>query len=95
MALQTLQREIQTRLNEQAVGTTVDVLIDSASRRRDAEMSGRTSGNTVVNCQLPGDTDASEWMGRIVPVWVHRAGPHSLWGEAVVSHVRRAAGDVN
>src|SRR5205085_10455120 len=95
VALQTLQREIQTRLNEQAVGTTVDVLIDSASRRRDAEMSGRTSGNTVVNCQLPGDTDASEWMGRIVPVWVHRAGPHSLWGEAVVSHVRRAAGNVN
>ena len=77
------------------MATTIDVLIDSASRRRDAEMSGRTSGNTVVNCQVPGDTDASEWMGRIVPVRIQRAGPHSLWGEAMASHVRRAAGDVN
>ena len=34
-------------------GATVDVLVDAASRRRDAELSGRTSGNTVVN--LPGD----------------------------------------
>jgi tRNA-2-methylthio-N6-dimethylallyladenosine synthase len=95
VALQARQREIQTRLHGQAVGTTADVLIDSASRRRDAEMSGRTSGNTVVNCRVPGGTDASAWMGRIVPVRIHRAGPHSLWGEAVVSHVRRAAGDVN
>jgi tRNA-2-methylthio-N6-dimethylallyladenosine synthase len=95
VALQALQREIQTRLHEQAVGTTMDVLIDSASRRREAEMSGRTSGNIVVNCQVPGDTDASEWMGKIVPVRIHRAGPHSLWGEAVVSRVRRAAGDAN
>ena len=36
VALQALQREIQTRLHEQAVGSTVEVLIDSASRRRDA-----------------------------------------------------------
>jgi tRNA-2-methylthio-N6-dimethylallyladenosine synthase len=54
MALQSLQREIQTRLHEQAVGSTLDVLIDSVGRRRDAEISGRTGGNIVVSCAVPG-----------------------------------------
>src|SRR6185436_11186610 len=94
VALQSLQREIQTRLHEQTVGSTVEVLIDSASRRHDAEISGRTSGNTVVNCAMPAfgvDADsrnasrgnASDWIGRTVNVRILRAGPHSLWGEAV------------
>ena len=55
VALQALQREIQTRLHEQAVGTTMDVLVDAASRRREAEISGRTSGNTVVNFPAAAD----------------------------------------
>jgi tRNA-2-methylthio-N6-dimethylallyladenosine synthase len=93
IALQTLQREIQTRLHEQAVGTTVEVLIDSANRRRDSEISGRTGGNTVVNCSFPARLDAGNlesripdpgnaegWIGRTVPVRIQRAGPHSLWG---------------
>ena len=99
VALQSLQREIQTRLHQQAVGSTVEVLIDSASRRHGAEISGRTSGNTVVNCAMPAfgvDPDsrnanrgnASDWIGRTVDVRILRAGPHSLWGEAVVSNVR-------
>jgi tRNA-2-methylthio-N6-dimethylallyladenosine synthase len=91
LALQSLQRRIQMRLHEAAVGTVADVLIDSASRRRDAEISGRTSGNIVVNCVAPGDTNAAEWIGKTVPVRIQRAGPHSLWGEAVVSNVRRTA----
>jgi tRNA-2-methylthio-N6-dimethylallyladenosine synthase len=111
VALQSLQRQIQTRLHERAVGLTVEVLVDSASRRQDAEISGRTSGNTVVNCAVPGigthDSggasqpnrsgpesrianrgSASKWIGRTVDVRIRRAGPHSLWGEAVVSNVR-------
>jgi tRNA-2-methylthio-N6-dimethylallyladenosine synthase len=96
VALQSLQREIQTRLHERAVGTTVDVLIDSASRRRDSEISGRTSGNIVVNCaapvnpesRIPNPGNAAEWIGRTVPVRIRRAGPHSLWGDAVVPNVR-------
>ena len=52
VALQALQRDIQTGLNARLVGQTVDVLVDSASRRRDTELSGRTSTNVVVN--LPG-----------------------------------------
>jgi tRNA-2-methylthio-N6-dimethylallyladenosine synthase len=75
MALQALQRDVQTRLNARLLGRTVDVLVDAASRRRDTELSGRTSQNVVVN--LPGPT---AWIGRTLPVRIERAGPHSVWG---------------
>jgi tRNA-2-methylthio-N6-dimethylallyladenosine synthase len=81
VALQALQRGIQTRLHERAVGTTVDVLVDSVSRRREAELSGRTSGNTVDNFPGPDGPGSGSWIGRTVPVRVTRAGPHSLSGE--------------
>jgi tRNA-2-methylthio-N6-dimethylallyladenosine synthase len=77
VALQTLQREIQWRLNERLVGQEVRVLVDAASRRRETEVSGRTSSNVVVN--LPGPP---QWIGRTVPVRIERAGPHSVWGSA-------------
>ncbi len=87
VALQELQRSIQTRLHEQALGADVDVLVDSASRRKDRELSGRTSGNTVVNFPMPSDTShsdaATDWIGRTVTVRITRAGPHSLSGEAI------------
>jgi tRNA-2-methylthio-N6-dimethylallyladenosine synthase len=78
VTLQRLQREIQTSLNEQLIGRDVAVLVDAASRRRDTELSGRTSSNVVVN--LPG---RAAWIGRTLPVRVERAGPHSVWGRAV------------
>ena len=85
VALQGLQRSIQTRLHLQAIGTKVDVLIDSVSRRRAQELSGRTSGNTVVDLAMPSDTSgiATDWIGRTVTVRVTRAGPHSLSGDAM------------
>jgi tRNA-2-methylthio-N6-dimethylallyladenosine synthase len=76
VALQALQREIQSGLNARMVGATVEVLVDAASRRRETELSGRTGTNVVVN--LPGPAD---WIGRTLPVLVERAGPHSVWGE--------------
>ena len=75
VALQALQRDIQTAINERMVGTVEQVLIDAGSRRRDSEVSGRTSTNVVVN--LPGDAG---WIGRTMPVRIERAGPHSVWG---------------
>jgi tRNA-2-methylthio-N6-dimethylallyladenosine synthase len=75
VALQALQREIQGTLNARLVGRTVEVLVDAASRRRDTELSGRTSGNVVVN--LPGP---AAWIGQMRAVRVERAGPHSVWG---------------
>jgi tRNA-2-methylthio-N6-dimethylallyladenosine synthase len=81
VALQALQRDIQSELNAGLVGRTVDVLVDAASRRRDTELSGRTSTNVVVN--LPGPT---AWIGRLMPVVIERAGPHSVWGRSVETH---------
>jgi tRNA-2-methylthio-N6-dimethylallyladenosine synthase len=87
IALQELQRSIQMRLHEQAVGTNVDVLVDSANRRTSQTLSGRTSGNAVVSFPMPSDTShsdaATDWIGRTVTVRVTRSGPHSLSGEAV------------
>ena len=77
--LQTLQRKIQGKLYAAAVGRVEEVLIDSRSRRRDWELSGRTSGNTVVN--LSGEPD---WIGRLMPVRITAANPNSLRGEAVL-----------
>jgi tRNA-2-methylthio-N6-dimethylallyladenosine synthase len=77
VALQALQRGIQTTLHEALVGERVEVLVDGASRRRDSELTGRTSQNVVVN--LPGP---AEWLGRMIPVTVERAGAHSVWGRS-------------
>jgi tRNA-2-methylthio-N6-dimethylallyladenosine synthase len=80
VALQALQKEIQIELHEQAVGSRMEVLVDSISRRRDWELSGRSFGNTVVN--FPGPR---EWLGQTVSVRVTRAGAYSLAGEAISS----------
>jgi tRNA-2-methylthio-N6-dimethylallyladenosine synthase len=79
-ALQDLQRDIQWALHQASVGREVEVLVDSRSRRRDQELAGRTTGNTVVN--LPGP---SEWLGELVKVRIERAGPNSVWGTGVAA----------
>lgn len=76
--LQALQGRIQKELYEQSVGRVEQVLVDARSRRREWELSGRTSGNTVVN--LSGDPS---WIGRTLPVRITGANPNSLRGEAV------------
>jgi tRNA-2-methylthio-N6-dimethylallyladenosine synthase len=65
VALQSLQRSIQSNLFQRLIGTTHEVLVDATSRRREWELTGRTEGNTVVN------------------VTIERAGPNSVWGQAV------------
>lgn len=75
VALQELQRRIQIELHQQAVGRTVEVLVDSVSRRNPEDLCGRTTGNTVVNFR--GDR---RLLGRLVPVRIERAGPNSLYG---------------
>jgi tRNA-2-methylthio-N6-dimethylallyladenosine synthase len=79
VALQALQRETQRELFAAYVGRVEPVLVDSTSRRRDWELSGRTSGNTVVN--FPGDP---AWLGTLVPVRITAANPNSLKGEPAV-----------
>jgi tRNA-2-methylthio-N6-dimethylallyladenosine synthase len=77
VALQSLQKRIQGELFTEAIGRVESVLVEATSRRRDWELSGRTSGNTVVN--FPGDPS---WVGRIVQVQITGANPNSLRGEA-------------
>jgi tRNA-2-methylthio-N6-dimethylallyladenosine synthase len=79
MALQALQQRVQTDIYQRAVGRVFDVLVDSRSRRRDWELSGRTSGNTVVNF-----AGRPEWIGRTIPVAITAANPNSLKGEAAL-----------
>ena len=76
VALQALQREIQQDIYRGHVGRVEEVLVDSTSRRRAWELSGRTSGNTVVN--FPGE---ASWLGALVPVRITAANPNSLKGE--------------
>jgi tRNA-2-methylthio-N6-dimethylallyladenosine synthase len=78
--LQALQRRIQQDVHESAVGRVETVLADSVSRRRSWELSGRTSGNLVVN--FPGEGVA---VGDLVPVRIERAGPNSVWGRMATS----------
>ena len=78
VALQALQRSIQSDLFQRSIGLTPQVLVEATSRRREWELTGRTSGNTVVN--LPGPP---AWLGRFVQVRIERAGPNSVWGQPI------------
>ena len=78
VALQSLQRSVQSNLFQRSIGTTHEVLVDATSRRHQWELTGRTSGNTVVN--FPGPP---EWLGQLVDVKIERTGPNSVWGQAV------------
>ena len=74
--LQTLQKAVQGELHAAAVGREEQVLVDARSRRREWELSGRTSGNTVVNF-----VGSPELIGRLVRVRITAANPNSLKGE--------------
>ncbi|MGD9905607.1 MAG: tRNA (N6-isopentenyl adenosine(37)-C2)-methylthiotransferase MiaB [Vicinamibacterales bacterium] len=87
VVLQQLQKDIQARLHAQTLGRTVEVLVDTTSRRRAWELAGRTSGNTVVN--FPGEP---EWLGQFVPVHIERTGAFGVWGQPVAAS--RRAGTV-
>ena len=75
VALQALQKAVQGELYEAAVGRVEPVLVDARSRRREWELSGRTSGNTIVNFE-----GEAGWIGRTVPVRITAANPNSLRG---------------
>ena len=93
VALQTLQKEIQSEIHRRRVGAVVEVLVDSTSRRRATEMAGRTSGNTVVNFRTApagGDCGAAgSLLGRLVNVRITDSGPFSLRGALTEAPVKR------
>ena len=64
VALQALQRDDSGRAVYAARSAgRVAVLVDARSRRRDWELSGRTSGNTVVNFAGPAGLDRADRAG--------------------------------
>ena len=81
VTLQSLQKEIQAQLHRAAVGRMERVLVDSRSRRREWELSGRTSGNTVVN--FSGDP---RLIGHLLDVRITVANPNSLKGELAAAN---------
>ncbi len=85
VALQELQKSIQTELHQQRVGTEPEVLVDSVSRKRQSELAGRTSENTVVNFQA-----APEFLGQLVRVKITNSGPFSLHGRLLQSPTDQA-----
>ncbi len=63
-------------VNQQMVGTIQSVLVDSVSRKSEAQVSGRTENNRVVN--FTGDKDL---IGQFVDVNITEARSNSLLGE--------------
>jgi tRNA-2-methylthio-N6-dimethylallyladenosine synthase len=76
VALQGLQKGIQDDIHRRRVGDVVEVLVDSTSRKRNWELAGRTTGNTVVNFSAP-----RELLGQTIRVRISESGPFSLRGE--------------
>ena len=75
IALQELQRGIQSRKNREWEGRTVEVLVDGFSRKTEDDVSGRMSSNQIVN--FAGD---SALIGSLIDVDITRACGHSLYG---------------
>jgi tRNA-2-methylthio-N6-dimethylallyladenosine synthase len=77
--LQRLQAQLDAQanaINEAMVGTTQRVLVESASRRNDAELAARTGNNHVVN--FPG---SESLLHTFVELRITAALAHSLRGE--------------
>ena len=53
------------------------VLVEGASRKNERETTGRTRCNRVVNF----DAEGRDLLGRVVPVRITQALPHSLRGK--------------
>ena len=70
----------ERQISERMVGTRQRILVEGASRKDAAELSGRTGNNRVVNFQGP-----RKLVGQFVEVTVTAARRHSLRGEVGVA----------
>jgi tRNA-2-methylthio-N6-dimethylallyladenosine synthase len=80
--LQRLQARIDAQaqaFSERMVGTTQRILVEGASKKNAAELSGRAANNRVVNF-----SGHPRLIGRFVDVAISAALPHSLRGEIPV-----------
>jgi tRNA-2-methylthio-N6-dimethylallyladenosine synthase len=79
LALERLQMSIQRGIYEEYVGREVSVLVEGESARSNADLTGHTTCNKVVNFE-----GGAELLGEIVCVRVDEAKAHSLYGERSV-----------
>ena len=87
--LQTLQALLDSQaaaIGAAMVGSVQQVLVDGPSRKDAAELQGRTANNRIVNFAAP-----TRLIGRIVPVRITAALPHSLRGEVCADETEPAA----
>jgi tRNA-2-methylthio-N6-dimethylallyladenosine synthase len=78
VALQGLQKSIQSEIFRSFVGRELRVLGTGPSPKGGGRFSGRTAGNLVVNFDAPADPT-----GRFLTVRITSSGPYSLHGSAV------------
>ena len=85
--LQTLVDANAAAISRSMVGSDQLVLIDGASNRNAAEITGRTDNNRVVN--FPGNTAS---IGEFANIRITAAASHSLRGERITDRADLAAG---
>jgi tRNA-2-methylthio-N6-dimethylallyladenosine synthase len=83
LILQTMQREVTHQKNQVLEGRLEEVLVEGQSKQSAQDMTGRTRSNKIVN--FKGDTSL---VGKLVPVRITTAYPHSLRGEITPTHCR-------
>ncbi|MGQ9646805.1 MAG: tRNA (N6-isopentenyl adenosine(37)-C2)-methylthiotransferase MiaB [Thermodesulfobacteriota bacterium] len=74
--LQKIQREITVEKNQLLEGRVEEVLVEGVSKQSDRDMTGRARSNKIVNFPAGLNT-----VGKLVPVKIIKAYPHSLRGE--------------
>ncbi len=74
--LQSNQEKITLQKNQALEGSTEEVLVEGRSKQSDQNVTGRTRSNKIVNFE--GNLDL---VGKLVPVKILKAYPHSLRGE--------------
>lgn len=79
--LQNIQKEITLQKNQALEGNVEEVLVEGQSKQSAQDVTGRTRSNKIVNFE--GDLTL---VGKLVPVRITRAYPHSLRGESVPTH---------
>lgn len=79
--LQALQDELTLAAHTRLVGQVKEVLVEGLSKRSPEQLSGRLRTNQVVNFNGPRDL-----LGRLTPVALTEAQPHSLKGSRALAH---------
>jgi tRNA-2-methylthio-N6-dimethylallyladenosine synthase len=86
-ALLDVAGRVAAERSQALVGRVVPVLVDGTSRRDPRQASGRTRCNRVVNVE----SERENLLGRVVPVHITHALPHSLRGVLAEPRVGAAA----